>query len=168
MNGLNNSSDDVAECPLCMEPLEVDDLNFYPCTCGYQVSLHLSLFDKKYIIIIITEYRDPYSTCIEDVFANFFVRCLQICRFCWHRIRTDENELCPACRKAYPENPADFTPLSQEQVTNVLVLNVYKTSYSCTNTIYGSFENLLQQIKSIIAAEVFQRYTKLISIPFLS
>lgn len=27
------------ECPLCMEPLEVDDLNFYPCTCGYQVRL---------------------------------------------------------------------------------------------------------------------------------
>lgn len=23
-----------------MEPLEVDDLNFYPCTCGYQVRLH--------------------------------------------------------------------------------------------------------------------------------
>lgn len=42
---------------------------------------------------------------------------LQICRFCWHRIRTDENELCPACRKAYPENPADFTPLSQEQIS---------------------------------------------------
>lgn len=75
MSALNNSNDDVVECPLCMEPLEVDDLNFYPCTCGYQ-----------------------------------------ICRFCWHRIRTDENELCPACRKAYPENPADFKPLSQEQV----------------------------------------------------
>lgn len=41
----------------------------------------------------------------------------QICRFCWHRIRTDENELCPACRKAYPENPADFKPLTQEQIT---------------------------------------------------
>uniref|UniRef100_A0A182SSK4 CCR4-NOT transcription complex subunit 4 n=1 Tax=Anopheles maculatus TaxID=74869 RepID=A0A182SSK4_9DIPT len=71
----NSSGDEQVECPLCMEPLEVDDLNFYPCTCGYQ-----------------------------------------ICRFCWHRIRTDENELCPACRKAYPENPADFTPLSQEQI----------------------------------------------------
>lgn len=40
----------------------------------------------------------------------------QICRFCWHRIRTDENELCPACRKAYSENPAEFKPLSEEQV----------------------------------------------------
>ncbi|TRY56111.1 hypothetical protein DNTS_015243 [Danionella cerebrum] len=50
--------EDPMECPLCMEPLEIDDVNFFPCTCGYQ-----------------------------------------ICRFCWHRIRTDENGLCPACRK---------------------------------------------------------------------
>ncbi|MGH0115624.1 UNVERIFIED_CONTAM: hypothetical protein FKN15_037947 [Acipenser sinensis] len=50
--------EDPVECPLCMEPLEIDDINFFPCTCGYQ-----------------------------------------ICRFCWHRIRTDENGLCPACRK---------------------------------------------------------------------
>lgn len=50
--------DDLMECPLCLEPLEIDDVNFFPCTCGYQ-----------------------------------------ICRFCWHRIRTDENGLCPACRK---------------------------------------------------------------------
>lgn len=76
MNVLNTSGDELPECPLCMEPLEVDDLSFFPCTCGYQ-----------------------------------------ICRFCWHRIRTDENELCPACRKAYPENPADFKPLTQEQIS---------------------------------------------------
>ncbi|XP_054732306.1 GATA zinc finger domain-containing protein 14 [Anastrepha obliqua] len=70
-----DNNEDVLECPLCMEPLEVDDLNFFPCTCGYQ-----------------------------------------ICRFCWHRIRTDENKLCPACRKEYTENPADFTPLTQQQI----------------------------------------------------
>lgn len=57
-----------------MEPFEMDDFNFFPCTCGYQ-----------------------------------------ICRFCWHRIRTDENGLCPACRKQYPEDPADFKPLSVEE-----------------------------------------------------
>ncbi|XP_017151388.1 uncharacterized protein LOC108161605 isoform X1 [Drosophila miranda] len=74
MNGMSNNDDSV-ECPLCMEPFEVDDLTFFPCTCGYQ-----------------------------------------ICRFCWHRIRTDENKLCPACRKEYPENPADFKPLSQEEM----------------------------------------------------
>ncbi|XP_069694336.1 probable serine/threonine-protein kinase DDB_G0267686 isoform X2 [Periplaneta americana] len=78
MSVLNQSGEEQVECPLCMEPLEVDDLNFFPCTCGYQ-----------------------------------------ICRFCWHRIRTDENGLCPACRKAYPENPADFKPLSQEEVARL-------------------------------------------------
>ncbi|KAG0724181.1 CCR4-NOT transcription complex subunit 4 [Chionoecetes opilio] len=73
-----NISEDMVECPLCMEPLEMDDMNFFPCTCGYQ-----------------------------------------ICRFCWHRIRTDENGLCPACRKAYPENPADFKPLSHEDLHRI-------------------------------------------------
>lgn len=78
MSVLNQSGEDAVECPLCMEPLEVDDLNFFPCTCGYQ-----------------------------------------ICRFCWHRIRTDENGLCPACRKAYSENPADFKPLSKEEIARL-------------------------------------------------
>lgn len=78
MSVLNQGSEDAVECPLCMEPLEVDDLNFFPCTCGYQ-----------------------------------------ICRFCWHRIRTDENGLCPACRKAYSENPADFKPLSKEEIAKL-------------------------------------------------
>ena len=29
--------DDEAECPLCMEPLDIDDIDFFPCSCGYQV-----------------------------------------------------------------------------------------------------------------------------------
>ncbi|KAE9555027.1 hypothetical protein FO519_001773 [Halicephalobus sp. NKZ332] len=62
-------------CPLCMEKLEIDDLNFYPCTCKYQV-----------------------------------------CRFCWHRIRTDENGLCPACRTPYPEDPVNFQPLTPHEM----------------------------------------------------
>ncbi|BES99826.1 RNA recognition motif. (a.k.a. RRM, RBD, or RNP domain) [Nesidiocoris tenuis] len=78
MSVLNQSGEEQVECPLCMESLEVDDLNFFPCTCGYQ-----------------------------------------ICRFCWHRIRTDENGLCPACRKAYPEDPADFKPLSKEELSRL-------------------------------------------------
>lgn len=78
IDNLDDMEDMDEECPLCMEPLEIDDLNFYPCTCGYQ-----------------------------------------ICRFCWHRIRTDENGLCPACRKAYSENPADFKPLSNEELQKI-------------------------------------------------
>lgn len=113
MSVLNNSNDDVVECPLCMEPLEVDDLNFYPCTCGYQ-----------------------------------------ICRFCWHRIRTDENELCPACRKAYPENPADFKPLSQEQVRSIEA-EVWKLSKLKPYHL-PHFFSLLSQI-SALKAEKRQR-----------
>uniref|UniRef100_A0A8C4PYG1 CCR4-NOT transcription complex, subunit 4a n=1 Tax=Eptatretus burgeri TaxID=7764 RepID=A0A8C4PYG1_EPTBU len=70
--------DEPAECPLCLEPLEIDDVHFFPCTCQYQ-----------------------------------------ICRFCWHRIRTDENGLCPACRKPYSENPAVYKPLSAEELQRI-------------------------------------------------
>ncbi|XP_057297826.1 uncharacterized protein LOC130628825 [Hydractinia symbiolongicarpus] len=72
------SAADAPDCPLCMETFEIDDLHFYPCTCGYQ-----------------------------------------ICRFCWHRIRTDENGLCPACRKTYTEDPAMYRPLSQDEIQKI-------------------------------------------------
>lgn len=40
MSVLNqNSDDEPQECPLCMEFLELDDINFYPCSCGYQVNI---------------------------------------------------------------------------------------------------------------------------------
>ncbi|EDV28686.1 uncharacterized protein TRIADDRAFT_51852 [Trichoplax adhaerens] len=89
----NEQNEEVVECPLCMEPLE-DDLNFFPCQCGYQ-----------------------------------------ICGFCWHRIRTHENGLCPACRRdygfgfqkgseliiistTYSEDVVKFKPLSEEQLSD--------------------------------------------------
>ncbi|CAJ0574815.1 unnamed protein product, partial [Mesorhabditis spiculigera] len=74
------SSDDQSdkECPLCMEVLELDDLDFYPCKCEYQ-----------------------------------------ICRFCWHRIRNDENGLCPACRQPYPEDPVNFKPLTSADLKKI-------------------------------------------------
>ncbi|XP_061079267.1 CCR4-NOT transcription complex subunit 4-like [Conger conger] len=67
--------DKSMKCPLCMELLGMDDVNFFPCTCGYQ-----------------------------------------ICCFCWHRIRTDENGLCPACETTYPEDPAAYKPVSPEEL----------------------------------------------------
>jgi CCR4-NOT transcription complex subunit 4 len=75
---MSSATDELPECPLCMEVFELDDINFFPCTCGYQ-----------------------------------------ICRFCWHRLRTDENGLCPACRKSYPEDPAQFKPLTDEEVHKI-------------------------------------------------
>ena len=35
---------------------------------------------------------------------------VQICRFCWHRIRTDESGLCPACRKVRTYSPHASIP----------------------------------------------------------
>ena len=35
------------QCPLCMEQLEMDDINFFPCTCGYQVCTGFHFF--KYV-----------------------------------------------------------------------------------------------------------------------
>ncbi len=43
MSVLNpNSEDEAPECPLCLEFLELDDISFYPCACGYQVSHHIT------------------------------------------------------------------------------------------------------------------------------
>lgn len=67
--------EDSTECPLCLEALELDDMRFFPCMCGYQV-----------------------------------------CRFCWHRIRTNENGTCPQCRRPYSEDPANYKPLSSEEL----------------------------------------------------
>jgi CCR4-NOT transcription complex subunit 4 len=45
--------------------------------------------------------------------------CFQICRFCWNKLRTEGNGLCPACRQAYTENPADFKPLTSEEIAKI-------------------------------------------------
>ena len=46
---------------------------------------------------------------------------VQICRFCWNKLRTEGNGLCPACRQAYTENPADFKPLTSEEMAKIKV-----------------------------------------------
>lgn len=43
----------------------------------------------------------------------------QICRFCWHKIREDGNQRCPACRKIYDENEAEFTPVPPEEINRM-------------------------------------------------
>ena len=44
---------------------------------------------------------------------------LQICRFCWNKIRTEGSGNCPACRSPYAENPADFKPLTAEELARI-------------------------------------------------
>ena len=43
----------------------------------------------------------------------------QVCRFCWHKIREDGNQRCPACRKVYDENEAEFTPVPLEEINRM-------------------------------------------------
>jgi CCR4-NOT transcription complex subunit 4 len=38
------SLQETEECPLCLEEMDVSDLNFKPCPCGYQVIRVLFLF----------------------------------------------------------------------------------------------------------------------------
>ncbi len=33
------SPQEDAECPLCLEEMDISDLNFKPCPCGYQVGI---------------------------------------------------------------------------------------------------------------------------------
>ncbi|OMJ28907.1 General negative regulator of transcription subunit 4 [Smittium culicis] len=34
---MSESGDDIVNCPLCMEEMDLDDLSFYPCECDYQI-----------------------------------------------------------------------------------------------------------------------------------
>uniref|UniRef100_A0A7E4VL66 RING-type domain-containing protein n=1 Tax=Panagrellus redivivus TaxID=6233 RepID=A0A7E4VL66_PANRE len=57
--------------------------------------------------------------CLEELEPDdlYFYPCeckYQVCRFCWHRIRNDENGLCPACRRQYKENSLSFQPAPRE------------------------------------------------------
>eukprot|EP00731_Ephydatia_muelleri_P025412 Em0017g495a len=103
-----SNDDEVPECPLCMEPLGLDDLNFYPCACRYQV-----------------------------------------CRFCWHRIRTDENGLCPHCREPYAENPAEYIPLTQDQMVKMKSEKKQKT--------IEKKQKLLESRKNLASVRVVQK-----------
>lgn len=41
---------------------------------------------------------------------------MQICRFCWHHIKTNLNGRCPACRRLYSEQIVEFIPVSAEEI----------------------------------------------------
>ena len=57
-----------------------------------------------------TRYLSPQSHKISSYLS-------QICRFCWNKIRTVGNGLCPACRREFSDTPAQFQPVSTEEVT---------------------------------------------------
>lgn len=84
------------DCPLCMEEMDISDLNFKPCPCGYQARRLMST----------TEPLDNLSA--------------QICRFCWHHIKENLNGRCPACRTPYDDSAVKFKPLKPEECVTSL------------------------------------------------
>ncbi|QRV86622.1 CCR4-Not complex component, Not1 [Ceratobasidium sp. AG-Ba] len=70
----SDDDDENLECPLCLEEMDLSDLHFKPCPCGYQ-----------------------------------------ICNFCWHHIKENLNGRCPACRREYTEQPAEFKSVTAEE-----------------------------------------------------
>ncbi|MCO5598559.1 hypothetical protein L7F22_052656 [Adiantum nelumboides] len=40
----------------------------------------------------------------------------QICRFCWHHIKSNLNGRCPACRRKYSDTMVEFKAMSQDEI----------------------------------------------------
>ncbi|CDS09708.1 hypothetical protein LRAMOSA02385 [Lichtheimia ramosa] len=68
------------------------------------------------------DYECPL--CMEelDIADRNFRPCTcgyQICRFCWHHIRENLNGRCPACRREYSEQMAEFEPISADEIARI-------------------------------------------------
>ncbi|KAI8879129.1 hypothetical protein K501DRAFT_336280 [Backusella circina FSU 941] len=68
------------------------------------------------------EYDCPL--CMEefDIADRNFRPCpcgYQICRFCWHHIRENLNGKCPACRREYTDQNAEFQPISADEIQRI-------------------------------------------------
>ncbi|KAI7907650.1 uncharacterized protein BX663DRAFT_491569 [Cokeromyces recurvatus] len=68
------------------------------------------------------EYDCPL--CMEelDIADRNFRPCpcgYKICRFCWHHIRENLNGRCPACRREYSDQIAEFEPVSADEISRI-------------------------------------------------
>lgn len=82
------------DCPLCLEEMDISDLNFKPCPCGYQVRPHPPL--------------SPWPSALKSLL-------LQICRFCYHHIKENLNNRCPACRTPYDDATVEFKAIKPDE-----------------------------------------------------
>ncbi|KAG2228182.1 hypothetical protein INT45_009229 [Circinella minor] len=68
------------------------------------------------------DYECPL--CMEelDIADRNFKPCTcgyQICRFCWHHIKENLNGRCPACRREYSDQMAEFEPISADEISRI-------------------------------------------------
>ena len=88
-------------CPLCCNKFTGSDEGFLPCKCGYKVNercLRFGWGQLPKILLSVVSCRELYFPSLSG----------QVCVFCWHKIREEQNGLCPACRVPYPEEPFSF------------------------------------------------------------
>ena len=82
--------------------------NMSPCL-GSHGLLRIDLLDKQFCILlelylICSRWKICYfvQEAMKIVtFLPIYIYTLQICRFCWNKLRTEGNGLCPACRQVY-------------------------------------------------------------------
>ncbi len=93
-------SDDEEDyvCPICMDELDIADRGFTPCDCGYQVSGEGGMTDLN------------VWNCVR-----FLRLCAQVCVWCFHHMKENLSDRCPACRNTYK----DFDAIVKQSVPSM-------------------------------------------------
>lgn len=123
---------DEVECPICTDVLDISDLNFKPCSCGYQVSV-CDAFTRSWRCTD-SAYSSANAASTIDRLPRFAFHLsklalnasfayasvtTQICRFCWHHIKESLNNRCPACRREYDDAAVEFKPVKPEEIKRI-------------------------------------------------
>ena len=75
------------------------------------------MISASILVPVATRYLSSNSN-VQLIISSYLA---QICRFCWNRILTVGNGLCPACRREFSDTPAAFQPVSTEELSFVKV-----------------------------------------------
>jgi hypothetical protein len=93
-----NFEEESTDCPICYDPLDVTDLCFKPCPCGFQVCRG-----------ILSESFSRFEILLFYFALNSSPSFSQTCRFCWNHINENMNGKCPGCRTPYNSDKYTFT-----------------------------------------------------------
>lgn len=97
------------DCPLCLEEMDISDLNFKPCACGYQVRL-LASCGRPARLEEPRVLTEPIPLPVRPPSCG-----AQICRFCYHHIKENLNGRCPACRAPYDDTTVEFKAIKPDE-----------------------------------------------------
>ena len=136
------SDSDEQVCPLCCEELDISDQNFLPCKCGYQARRGVRGENswrgpklsgrararrrrrqrqrdaRRAPARAPGLLRAPPDALTRDETRAHTTHhtTTQVCMWCWHHIKENLNNLCPACRNPYHDNPHAFSAVEKEEI----------------------------------------------------